>query len=226
MVTVCWSVKGGTGLSVVAAALALEVASLSHDHPTLLVDLAGDSGDVLGQPNSATPGAADWLDATGVPAAALSGLVSAISPTLSLLPAGTVSDAAPGADRLTELAEWLQLWPGEVIVDAGRRASVRRPLLARSDRSVLVLRRCYLAIAAASGGDRPDHIVIVDEPGRSLTCADVVAVLGAPVIARIPFDASISRAVDTGLLAARLPRLLSRALRPMIDRPTLSRAVA
>ncbi len=226
MVTVCWSVKGGSGLSVVAAALALEVASIAHDQPVLLVDLDGDAADVLGQPDARAPGTADWLTAAGVPATALSGLVRAVTPTLSLLPAGRVAETPPDPDRLTELAEWLLSWPGNVIVDAGHRASVRRPLLALADRSVLVLRLCYLALQAASGGDRPDQIVIVDEPGRSLTCADVVAVLGSPVCARVPFDASISRAVDAGLLAARMPRLLSRALRPLVDRPTLSRVVA
>ena len=229
MVTVCWSVKGGTGLSVVAAALALEMASPASDQPVLLVDLAGDAADILGQPDARAPGAADWLGAAGVPAAALSGLVRSITPSLALLPAGSVADVPPDADRLTQMAEWLLLWPGSVVVDAGRRASVRRPLLVRADRSVLVLRLCYLALQAASSGsegDRPDQIVIVDEPGRSLTCGDVVAALGAPVVARVAFDPSISRAVDAGLLAARMPRLLSRGLRPMIDRPMLSPVVA
>jgi hypothetical protein len=59
-------------------------------------------------------------------------------------------------------------------------------------------------------------VVIVDEPGRSLRCSDVPHSLGVPVTARVPIDASISRAVDAGMLASRVPRVLSRALRPLL----------
>ncbi|MFZ2440837.1 MAG: hypothetical protein WAW51_00670, partial [Ilumatobacteraceae bacterium] len=54
----CWSAKGGSGTTVVSAALALV---LSHRRPALLVDLAGDAPAALGIAEPAGPGVADWL---------------------------------------------------------------------------------------------------------------------------------------------------------------------
>ena len=55
---VCWSVKGGAGTTVVAAALALV---LSRSRPMLLADLGGDSPAALGMPEPSGPGLVDWL---------------------------------------------------------------------------------------------------------------------------------------------------------------------
>ena len=54
----CWSAKGGSGTTVVAAALALV---LARQQPTTLVDLAGDIPAALGLPQPSGPGVADWL---------------------------------------------------------------------------------------------------------------------------------------------------------------------
>ena len=45
MITVCWAAKGGSGTTVVAAAMAIAAPT-----PTLLIDLAGDVPAVLGVP--------------------------------------------------------------------------------------------------------------------------------------------------------------------------------
>jgi hypothetical protein len=80
--------------------------------------------------------------------------------------------------------------------------------------SLLVTRPCYLALrralqegvcAGAVG------IVVVAELGRALGCDDIAAVLGLPVIATVPLRAEIARAVDAGVLAARLPEPLATA---------------
>ncbi len=214
MVTVCWSVKGGVGVSVMSAALALSLAD-SADDAVVLVDLAGDSAHVLGhQCGIDRPGVGEWL-ATDLPAAALGGLVEPVTPRLSLLGRGrTVDRAAPG--RPSEFVAWLTQWPGDVVVDLGTNPDLRSALLATADRSLLVLRACYLAIRAAVDAPRPDGVIVVEETGRALTSSDIASVLGVPVVARVPYDPSISRAVDAGLLASRPPRLLSRALRPVI----------
>ena len=60
MVTLCWAAKGGSGTTVVAAALAI-----ASPTPTLLVDLDGEVPTVLGMPQPDRPGVADWLEATG-----------------------------------------------------------------------------------------------------------------------------------------------------------------
>ena len=55
--------------------------------------------------------------------------------------------------------------------------------------------------------------MLVTESERVLGRDDVEAVLGVPVVADVPVNPAIARAVDAGLLASRLPRPLDRALR-------------
>jgi hypothetical protein len=62
-------------------------------------------------------------------------------------------------------------------------------------------------------GLRPTGIVLVDEPGRALTSTDVEHALGVPVVADVRLDPAVARAVDAGLLIARLPRSLIVSLR-------------
>ncbi len=57
--------------------------------------------------------------------------------------------------------------------------------------------------------------MLVDEPGRSLTAADVARAIGAPVVAEVAVDPAIARAVDAGLLAARLPRAMVKSLQTL-----------
>jgi hypothetical protein len=55
-------------------------------------------------------------------------------------------------------------------------------------------------------------VVLVTEPGRALRGTDVARSLGVPVVAEIPLDPSVARAVDAGMLLSRLPRALSQPL--------------
>src|SRR5262245_58082821 len=67
----CWSVKGGVGTTVIAAALALLMAGKSPAG-AVIADLAGDVPAVLGRPDPESPGLAGWLAAgDDVPADAL-----------------------------------------------------------------------------------------------------------------------------------------------------------
>jgi hypothetical protein len=96
-----------------------------------------------------------------------------------------------------------------VVVDDGPLAA----LVHRATPSLLVLRPCYLALRRAANHPlRPAGVVLVTEAGRALTRSDVEGVLGVPVRATVPVEPVVARAVDAGLLAARLPRSL-RALR-------------
>ena len=96
---VCWSAKGGSGTSVIAAALALRSADFGRE--TLLVDLDGDQPDVLGV-TSEGPGATDWLAAgDDVPVDALAGLEVPV--TSHLMP----GDIFPGRmDREPQARRW------------------------------------------------------------------------------------------------------------------------
>ncbi len=238
-----WSVKGGSGVSVTAAAFALSVARRGEE--VLLVDLAGDQPPVLGLADCDRPGVAEWLAAGDeVPADGLARMEVEVAPGLRLLPRGL--SATTGGARAHTLASLLRGEARVVVVDAGlvadagaspseivpagggptgppRSPSASKPpgstspareVVASASASLLVLRPCYLALRRALASPmRPTGLVVLSEPGRSLDARDVEEVLGIPVVAEVPVEPATARAVDAGLLVARLPRALARAVR-------------
>ncbi len=212
MLVACWSSKGGSGTTVVAATLALILAE-GAPAGALLVDLAGDSPAALGLAEPQGPGLAGWLAAgPDVPADALARLEVDASRGLRLLPRGDGPLPSPRADVLLAL---LATDARPVVVDCGAEpADVALVVAAGATRSILVTRPCFLSLRRAlSAPLRPSEIVLLTEPGRSLTAADVEDCLGAPVVAEISVDPIVARAVDAGLLASRIPRGLARELR-------------
>jgi hypothetical protein len=211
----CWSAKGGAGTTVVAAALAVVLAR-SSPSGALLVDLAGDAPAVLGLPDPGDPGLAGWLTAgADVPADALTRLELDVGSGLSLLPSGSASISGHSG-RGDVLAGLLAADARSVVADCGRldRSEVSVALASGATHSLLVTRACYLALRRASTTPvRPSGVILVTEPGRALGRSDVEQVVGAPVRAEIAVDPAIARAVDAGVLSARLPRGLERALR-------------
>lgn len=202
----CWSAKGGSGTTVVAASLALV---LSHRRPTVLVDLAADAPAALGVAEPSGPGVADWLASPAADAPALWRLAIPVAEGLQLLPRGHQPALGP---RWAELAEVLHEFDGTVVVDAG--TGVPPAALAEvAAHSLLVTRPCYLALRRAVGcGVQPTGVVLVAEPGRALSARDVERAVGAPVVSEVQYDPAVARAVDAGLLAARLPRTLAHQL--------------
>src|SRR5947209_5309133 len=82
MLISCWSVKGGSGTTVIAAAIAL---ALARSMPTTLVDFGGDVPTVLGLPDPEGFGLADWLAAgPDVPGEALDRVAVPAAPGLTL----------------------------------------------------------------------------------------------------------------------------------------------
>ncbi|MEZ5407773.1 MAG: hypothetical protein R2761_07095 [Acidimicrobiales bacterium] len=259
MMLCLWSVKGGSGCTVTAAAIGLLAA---EEGDTLLVDLTGDLALALGDTASEAPasdaaglgwGVAGWLSAPHPPGDALKRLERPITPRLSLLPLGQPARAAddgeghgmpgtapPGeqtgrggagpdwpaapADRLALLARLLARDGRTVVVDLGLgtapahqaacglppawSGSAIHPFLDAATSSLLVTRPCYLSLHRAARSRQPDGIVLVDEPGRVLRPADVAGALTVPVVAFVPWEAAVSRAVDAGLIAQRVPRAL------------------
>jgi hypothetical protein len=222
MVTLCWAAKGGSGTTVVAAALAL-----SSRRSSLLVDLDGEIPAALGLPEPDRPGVADWLGSEAPPDQ-LANLMVDVGPRTWLLPwcsgirhsviqptSAARNDAS--TDRWDELGRWLHDWSthgdSDVTVDAGT-GEPPVGLVAHADRSLLVTRPCYLSLRrAVHAATRPTGIVLVDEPGRALSQRDVEHALGVAVEATVSLDPAVARAVDAGLLATRLPRVISRELR-------------
>ena len=202
MLTMCWAAKGGSGTTVITATLAL-----SSRAPTLLVDLAGDLPMALGLPAPETPGIGEW-SLSSAPPSRLDALRVPLAPGLDLLHRG---HRAPFG-RWRELGEHLAAMPHAVVVDAG--TGPPPPELRRhADRVLLVTRACYLAVRrAVDAREIVDGIVLVEEPGRALGVDDLEAALGAPVVSRVLLDPAVARAVDAGLLLAKLPGAFRRVL--------------
>ena len=223
MVTLCWAAKGGSGTTVVAAALAL-----SSRRSSLLVDLDGEIPAVLGLPEPDRPGVADWLGERSAAGSAGQphGRHRPAAPgcchgvpwrVTAAIPPTSAARMTPPTDRWDELGRWLHDWSThgdcDVTVDAGT-GEPPAGLVAHADRSLLVTRPCYLSLRrAVHAATRPTGIVLVDEPGRALSQRDVEHALGVAVEATVSLDPAVARAVDAGLLATRLPRVISRELR-------------
>jgi MinD superfamily P-loop ATPase len=206
MITVCWAAKGGSGTTVVAAAMAI-----AAPKPTLLIDLAGDVPAVLGVPEPDGPGVLDWL-ASEAPPSRIPALELRVDGHASVLPRGGPATVPPA--RWDELATWLRSERRNIVVDAGSRGDPPPAIVRAADHALLVTRPCYLALrAAVRQPTSPTGVVLVEEPGRALRARDIEASIGAPVVATVLLDPAIARAVDAGLLLARLPTGFRNAVR-------------
>ena len=207
---VCWSVKGGSGTTVVASTLALMRAAESQ-RGALLVDLAGDVPAVLGLAEPSGPGISDWFAHCDL-GSRMTLQSIAIQATANLQIIARGSKQLDVDENFIDLCAALKTFDLPMIVDAG--CGLPSPdLLAHASSSLLVTRPCYLSLRrAAQLSVSPTGIVLINEAGRALGKHDVEAVIGAPVIAEIIFDAAIARAVDAGLLASRIPTIMSKQL--------------
>lgn len=217
MLTACWSVKGGSGTTVVAASLVLALAGAGR--AVVAADFAGDLALALGAPARRESGVSDWLAAgPSVPGDSLARIAEEVAPGVTLVGAGSDAAVVAGADasagaRLAEGLRALRVG-APVVADCGRMApGAVSAFVESADRSLLVVRPCYLALSRAVKAPRPTAVVLVTERRRALSARDVEDVLGVPVVAEIAWDPEIAHAVDTGLLAQALPRPLSDAMR-------------
>jgi hypothetical protein len=223
VLTACWSIKGGSGTTVVAASLGLLLAARSPGG-AVVADLGGDVPATLGLPpgEAGPPGLAGWLAAApDVMPDALARLEVAAGGGLTVLPRGDGPLAAEGGALLGSV---LAGDPRPVVADCGRLAlgshddpappDAAHHVVEAADRSLLVIRPCFLAVQRATRARlRPTALVLVAEPGRALTRTDVEAALGVPVVACVRVTDGVARSVDAGLLATALPRSLARDLR-------------
>ena len=209
---VCWSVKGGSGTTVVASTIALMRAAESQ-RGALLVDLAGDVPAVLGLAESSGPGINDWFaNCDHGSRMTLQSIAIQATANLQIITCGSKQLDAKENRNFTELCAALKTFDLPIIVDAG--CGLPSPdLLANASSSLLITRPCYLSLRrAAQLSVSPTGIVLINEAGRALGKHDVEAVIGAPVVAEIDFDSAIARAVDAGLLASRIPTIMSKQL--------------
>lgn len=216
----CWSAKGGAGTTVVAACLALESA-----RPSVLIDIDGDQPIALGVPEPSGQGLSDWFASDAPPSAVLE-LAVDLDETTRLIARGP-RPISPTAPRWGELGRWLAASRVEFVADVGLgdppAAFLGDPATdpqpgdvhtrTMPARGLLVTRPCYVAVMHARLLKvRPHGIVLVDEPGHNLGLADIERSIGAPIVAKVPIDPAVARAVDSGLLAARLPGTIRKIL--------------
>ena len=209
MIITVHGAKGGQGTTTVAAALALITARIGTR--TLLVDTAGDLPAILATTNPTGPGLTDYLhpDRRGL---AVEHIAQTITENLDLIAVGTGPTPAFDTSTYGLLTGGCDLYD-VVIVDTATHAPAWNRL---ADRSILVTRPCYLALARAVHADRPTDVVVITEPGRALTTTDIEAALGISVTTVIALDPAVARCIDAGLLNTRLPRTLERAARHLI----------
>lgn len=201
---VLWSVKGGSGTTVVASMLAAALAQRGARR-VRLVDLAGDVPATLGlaEPDN---GVADWLAQADADLEALCTLEIDSIAGLGVVPRGSHRLVDAPADRIAALMSTLRSPHVDTVIDAGSGAGVVLAAVQHAHRSLLVTRPCYLALRTATRQRaRIDGIVLLSEPGRALGGRDVESVLGAPIVAEVPVSPQIARVVDAGLLASRVP---------------------
>lgn len=215
----CWSSKGGSGTTVVAVALAV-LWGRDALRGSVYVDLAGDGPVAFGAPEPSGPGLTDWLGASSaVGPNVIERLEYSVGPDVRLIPRG--GRELSHETRLEECLDRLCTDDRPVVVDVGcvtgrdeTADRIRRRVIAGSDHSLLVTRSCFLSVRRATRLPiRPTGIVLIEESGRALGETDIEDVLGVPIVASIAVDAAIARAVDSGLLASRLPISLGRSLR-------------
>lgn len=194
--------RGGQGTTTMATILA--VLSAAH-RPTALVSDQVD----------------DVCALTGIPRPERS-LTTPICPNLLLNPATRTPDdlglranglvGASDTGRTALVTDGHDGNNGVQVVDLGRLGQAVEPVPPGDEPGVvrwLVVRGpCYLSLrAAVEHSWQPDGVILLAEPGRSLSSADVADVLGAPVVARVPVEPAAARVIDAGLLLGRLHRL-------------------
>lgn len=200
MLIVCQSPKGGSGCTVTAATLALLLAT-RHRGGGHVLDLGGDLAATLGIPEPADDQPRDVNSALQLH-------------TCSHRDRNGTTTA--DWDRTVSLAASLS---GPVVVDAGT-AILDERIVSAADTVVTVVRPCYLALRRATtrttATRASDAVIVVNEPNRALGPKDIETVLHVPVRAIVPFDASISRSVDAGLLAHRIPKVAEESLAELV----------
>lgn len=212
----CWAAKGGSGTTVVAAGLAL-----ATDHPSVIVDLAGDQAAVLGLPEPLGQGLSEWF-ASDAAASSIVDLAVDVGVSTVSVHRGA-SPIRPDADRWGDLATWMANDHRLFVIDAGTTSHLAPALLTgglddgAAVTDLLVTRPCYLSLRRASAAPtRPSGVVLVNDGGHVLGRSDVARSVGAPIVAELRFDPAVSRAVDAGLLVFSPPGSFMKPLRRVV----------
>ncbi len=225
MVIAGWSVKGGSGTTVMCAALA---AVWSRSVPTVLVDLCGDAPALFGRSTAPKRGLLDWSHAhSSVGPRSLADLIDAstVRGTPDLLCLGEAQQSAASGgrapatkDQLSRLEEgvlWLAQAYDRVVIDAGSAVDAHaNAVVDLSTVGLLMMRPCTITIRAALQSRRAVMGAVLNgSGGGTLRAHDVEALLGVPVFGHVPSVRAIPAAVDAGTFGNRIPRQLHAPVR-------------
>ena len=232
----CWSAKGGTGTSTMAAAFAVRAAAAlekagvdegAAGGPVTLVDLRGDMNALLGMMSRGAgpvsgrdpwPAGAEAMDPAEVGRGVIAAAGERVGKCMMLVDlhdpaAGSVCD--PASEKFPILLRAVCEASSVVVVDAGTDEADRASSIAETMpnvRPVMVVRNCYLSIrkAEARGASERSDVVLVEETQRSLGRRDVAAALNARGLHRVVWDARVARSVDAGTMVSMLAPSLRR----------------
>jgi MinD-like ATPase involved in chromosome partitioning or flagellar assembly len=223
MLCAFWSLKGGSGVSTVAAATAVV---LARNGGARLVDCDGDQPSLLGMGADPRAGIAQWLERReAARASGLDELTVDMGRGLRFVPRG---DRAVPTERLPLAALSVILRESDIatVIDTGGNPDVSEVITAMADVSILVLRPCYLAFRRVVRTPQlavTDAVVLLEEPERVLGEEEAANVLNRPVIARVPVLPEIARNIDAGVMPERMDDALALAAAAVIDRFDLRR---
>jgi hypothetical protein len=111
-----------------------------------------------------------------------------------------------------------------IVVDCGLDDPMIEPTPALT---FMVVRSSFLALRRAlRAGYEVDGVILLHEPGHSLTKGDVELALSRPIVAEMDIDAEITSVVDAGLLPFRTPRVAYAPLRRIHDAVRRSRDIS
>ena len=114
---VCWSVKGGSGTTVVASTLAL-IRAAESQRGALLVDLAGDVPAVLGLAEPSGPGVSEWLsNPESDSRMTLQSIAVQATANLQIITKGSKTITADA--NFSQLCSALETFNLPIIIDAG-----------------------------------------------------------------------------------------------------------
>jgi len=219
MLVPVWSAKAGVGCTTLSLALAARVARL--DGRCLLIDLDGDLPAAAGIAEPMV-GVTDWLASSSGSPEALERLATRVS-DVGVELVGIGSSHKWERSRADDLIDALSSTQTFVVVDVGCVDSVRTPIepirrkLAALPTSVFVTRACYLALHRAVQLDLSiGRVALIRENGRSLDRLDVSRLLAASEVVDVDVHPVVARAIDSGSMVRRVPRLLNRQLADLV----------
>lgn len=215
---VVWGVKGGAGVTVVTALLAM-----GHTEPVVATSFDHDLSHVFGRSNA--PGAAgltEWTNSSqDVDASAVRSLLVDVDDRVKILPVGQQTIGRRPVADLGENNSAL-IVDGGIASDAYNTERIDQLFDCAdvAELSLMVIRPCYLSLErAGSQLPRCDGLIVVRERWQAIKATDIEGVFGLPVLATLDVEPALARLVDEGQIirasAHRRIRTSVQALRSL-----------